>query len=326
MDRRQFLAAATAACAAYGMAAVKSAEASNQRSELAGVCDIHLHAAPDSRARSLSEYDMALEAKAAGYRAVLFKSNDFSCHDRAYLLRQAVSGIGLFGSLVLNRATGTSLNVYAVEKALATTGRLCRTVWMPTLDAEYAVKTFKQKTPFIPVSDGRGKLLPETLRIMELCAQADVAFATGHSSPAESLLMAQAARDMGFKKCIITHPNTLIWKMTASQLEKAAELGAWIEFCYLGRFWGEDSAMPNYPRQSLQEAMNILRVAPERTFITTDLGQIGMPRPVEGMRLARNELLKAGFDASLLRLMLCNIPSYLIGLVDVLPCLKAENS
>ena len=83
---------------------------------------------------------MAQEAKAAGYRAVLFKSNDFSCHDRAYLLRQAVPGIELFGSIVLNRATGATLNTYAVEKALATTGNLCRTVWMPTLDAEYAAE------------------------------------------------------------------------------------------------------------------------------------------------------------------------------------------
>ena len=131
--------------------------------------------------------------------------------------------------------------------------------------------------------------------------------------------MAQAAHDMGFKKCIITHPNTLIWKMTPSQLEKAASLGAWIEFCYLGRFWGEDSAMPDYPRQSLQEATAILRVAPERTFITTDLGQVGMPRPVEGMRLARNELLKAGFDSSSLSSMLCSIPSYLIGLDKHMP-------
>lgn len=314
MDRRQFLAAATAAYAASGITAVKPAGASAPRSDLAGVCDIHLHAAPDSKARSLSEYDMAQEAKAAGYRAVLFKSNDFSCHDRAYLLRQAVPGIELFGSIVLNRATGATLNTYAVEKALATTGNLCRTVWMPTLDAEYAVRTFKQNTPFIRVSDGNGKLLPETLHIMELCAQTDVAFATGHSSPTESLLMAQAAHDMGFKKCIITHPNALIWKMSPAQLERAASLGAWIEFCYLGRFWGEDSAMPTYPRQSLQEATEILRVAPERTFITTDLGQVGMPRPVAGMRQARNELLKVGFSAASLKSMLSDTPAYLIGL------------
>lgn len=126
--------------------------------------------------------------------------------------------------------------------------------------------------------------------------------------------MAQAAHDMGFKKCIITPPNALIWKMTSAQLERAASLGAWIEFCYLGHFWGEDSAMPTYPRQNLQEATEILRVAPERTFITTDLGQAGMPRPVAGMRQARNELLKAGFSAASLKSMLSDTPAYLIGL------------
>ncbi len=185
---------------------------------------------------------------------------------------------------------------------------------MPTLDAEYAVKNFRQKTPFIPVSDGRGKLLPETVRIMEICAEAGMAFATGHSSPEESLLMAQTAHDMGFGKCIITHPNTTIWKMTPAQLEKAATLGAWIEFCYLGRFWGKGSAMPEYTRQSLQEAVRILRTAPEQTFITTDLGQAGMPRPVEGMRTALKELAQAGFSQAELHSMTCSVPAYLIGL------------
>lgn len=72
--------------------------------------------------------------------------------------------------------------------------------------------------------------------------------------------------------------------------------------------------MPMYPRQSLRETTEILRVAPERTFITTDLGQVGMPRPVEGMRMARNELKKAGFDDTTLRLMMSETPAYLISL------------
>ena len=54
-----------------------------------GVCDIHLHLRPDSRERSADEYGFMQDAMRAGYRAVMFKSNDFSCHDRAYLIRQA---------------------------------------------------------------------------------------------------------------------------------------------------------------------------------------------------------------------------------------------
>lgn len=54
---------------------------------LQGVCDIHLHCLPDSRERSVDEYNFMKEAIVAGYRAVMFKSNDFSCHDRAYIIR-----------------------------------------------------------------------------------------------------------------------------------------------------------------------------------------------------------------------------------------------
>lgn len=39
-----------------------------------------------------------------------------------------------------------------------------------------------------------------------------------------------------------------------------------------------------------------------------------MPRPVAGMRQARNELLKAGFSAASLKSMLSDTPAYLIGL------------
>lgn len=53
---------------------------------LKGICDIHLHAAPDSKARLKNELEFTQDAKNAGYKALLFKSNDFSCHDRAYLI------------------------------------------------------------------------------------------------------------------------------------------------------------------------------------------------------------------------------------------------
>ena len=54
---------------------------------LKGVCDILLHCRPDSRERSVDGYGFMKDAMVAGYRAVMFKSNDFSCHDRAYLIR-----------------------------------------------------------------------------------------------------------------------------------------------------------------------------------------------------------------------------------------------
>lgn len=319
MSRRALLSTAAAAGMSLAAGTASSAEANSEsrfaamKPMLSGCCDIHLHAAPDSKARSLSEYDMALAAREAGYRAVLFKSNDFSCHDRAYLLRQAVPGIELFGSLVLNRCTGPTLNVYAVEQALKTTGSLCRCVWLPTLDAQYqALREGRSDAKAIKVCEGASKLLPEVIRIMELCAEADIILATGHSSPEESLIMAQAAKDMGFKKLVVTHPNTHIWRMTPTQLEKAAELGAWLEYCYLGHFWGPGTAMPTYEALTLESLKAFMSVAPERTFITTDLGQVDMPHPVEGMRRACEDLEKIGFGKKQIEHIVKALPAQLI--------------
>ena len=89
---------------------------------LRGVSDIHLHAAPDSKARLGNELEFARAACDVGYKSMLFKSNDFSCHDRAYLIRQELQGSEVFGSLCMNRVHGDKVNVFAVEKAVATTG------------------------------------------------------------------------------------------------------------------------------------------------------------------------------------------------------------
>lgn len=45
---------------------------------LKGVCDIHLHASPDSSARSVNEWSFAEDARDAGYRAVMFSSRTIS--------------------------------------------------------------------------------------------------------------------------------------------------------------------------------------------------------------------------------------------------------
>ena len=104
---------------------------------LEGVCDIHLHCHPVSRERSVDEYGFMKDAMAAGYRAVMFKSNDFSCHDRAYIIRQALPGAECFGSFCMNRVHGDRVNAFAAQKAVETSGGLCRCIWMPTLDAAY---------------------------------------------------------------------------------------------------------------------------------------------------------------------------------------------
>ena len=72
--------------------------------------------------------------------------------------------------------------------------------------------------------------------------------------------------------------------------------------------------MPQYERQSAERFAEFLRIAPARSFISTDLGQAVMPHPIEGMRQCIKGLFEAGFTgAEIDRLVRIN-PAYLIGL------------
>lgn len=124
MDRREFiktLGVAGGVVLVGGAAGVSGRNEAELRREssvdplLAGVCDIHIHCHPDTRARCVDELTLAEEAKQAGYRALMYKSNDWSCHDRAYLIRRAVPEFEVFGSLCMNRVHGDKVNVFAAE-------------------------------------------------------------------------------------------------------------------------------------------------------------------------------------------------------------------
>lgn len=325
MDRRDFLKRAGAVGGAALLSnllpgeVVQAAENSEQTGItdplLAGVCDLHIHAAPDTKERTANELELCRQAKEVGYRAVLFKSNVWSCQDRAYLLQETVPGFLGFGSLVMNLALGEKVNVYAAEQALKTTGNLCRCIWMPTQNAVYP-PTAESGHPgqTIPVVDHAGHLLPEVTRVMELCAESDIIFATGHSSPEESLTMARKAKEVGVRKFVITHANSRIWKLTHDQIQQAADAGAWIEYCYLPRLWGPGSGLPNFEQQSIEEFINYVKLIPERSFVSTDLGSAGMPEPIEGMRRCIGEMAAFGVSQREIDLQVRVNPAKLLGL------------
>ena len=281
---------------------------------LKNVCDIHLHCYPDSRTRSVDEYSFMREAMAAGYRAVMFKSNDFSCHDRAYIIRQALPNAVCFGSFCMNRVHGDKVNAYAAQKAVETSGGLCRCIWMPTLDAAYQYRYEKRKGKGIPVLDDNRKVLPEVIKVMEICAEADIIFATGHSSPEESMILVRKAHEIGVKRIVVTHANSYIWTMTHSQIKQCIDLGAYIEYCYLPCLWGEGTRMPQYKQHSIEEFASFVRIDPTRSFISTDLGQEVMPHPIEGMRDCILKLQATGLSQKDINLLVRSNPAWLIGL------------
>ena len=317
LSRRDFIKTATfAAGSALLMAtavANEKALAAVPEDLLTGVSDIHIHAAPDSRPRSITELGFAREAQQAGYRAVMYKSNDWSCHDRAFLIREALPDFEVFGSIIMNRLLGDRVNAYAAEQALKTTGNLCRCIWMPTQDAAYQC-TQEKRGGGIPVLDASGRVLPEVVRVMEICAEANIIFATGHSAPVENLTLARKAREVGVDKFVATHVNSLIWTMTPDQMRQIVDLGGFVELSCLPCFWGPGTTMPQFPSMIWADFASFARIVPEHTFISTDMGQAGLPTPLEGMRATILSLLKAGFSRTQVDTMVKINPARLMGL------------
>lgn len=281
---------------------------------LRGVCDIHVHCSPDSKPRLADELALARDVHRAGYRCVLFKSNDFSCHDRIFLIRQAEPELECYGSLCMNRVHGERINVYAATKAVETTGNFCRCIWLPTQDSVYQNLSCHGRKEGIPVLDDTGRPLPEVVRVMEICAKSGIMLASGHSSPEESLVLAAKAREVGVGKFVVTHANSGIWKMTHDQVKKAMDLGAWVEFSYITNLWGPGTGLPDFQRMSNREFAEYLHIDPTRSFITTDLGQVDMPHPVRGMSTCIREMLDQGIGRKALDLLVRENPAFLVGI------------
>ena len=119
---------------------------------------------------------------------------------------------------------------------------------------------------------------------------------------------------MGVGKFVVTHANSHIWKMTHAQVMRVAELGGFIEYSYITNLWGPGTGVPMNERMSDDEFAAYAAIIPERSFITTDLGQVNMPHPLDGMRMCINALLKRGMSRKNIDLMVRTNPAMLVGL------------
>jgi hypothetical protein len=282
--------------------------------DLDGVIECHVHADPDVRARCIDQYTLTLQCRQNGYRAIMYKCHDFITSDIAYLLRAAIPGIEVFGGIALNKNYGDKVNVQAAKLATEVTGHYCRCIWAPTYQSAY---DRQKEGDGIPVLDAAGKVLPEVVKIMEICAKADIIFATGHSSPAESVVLVKKAKEVGVKKAVVTHCTQDPWKLTLDQAKECLDSGAFLEHSVLPFFKGPNAVVPanrTRPHVPMKEFAHYLKLGPERQFIDTDLGQALNPNPIDGLRTFIRGLREEGMSQEHLNLVTRKVPAALLGL------------
>jgi hypothetical protein len=177
---------------------------------------------------------------------------------------------------------------------------------MPTVDAAQGpFAAAVDPADIVPVAEG-GKLLPEVVAVLEAIASLDLALATGHSSPQDSLLLVRAARDLGITRIVITHPLEDLTLPETIQ-EEVIALGALLEYPIANA-----APIGSMPFDEFVE--HIRSAGPENVVLTTDLGQAANPVPAAGFASGVQRLLDAGFTQREMDLMIRRNPARILNL------------
>ncbi len=273
---------------------------------LVGAIDIHVHHLPDDRPRSIDAIDVAKLASSRGMRAIVLKNHYESTAGLAYLVRKVVPGVEVFGGIDLNLTVG-GINPAAVEHMTRVTGGWGRLVWMPTFDAENQVRYSKESRPFVSVS-GNGELLPAVKQVVGLIAKHGLVLATGHSAPAEGLMLIREGRSQSVQHMVVTHAVNPPVLMDVPQMQEAAKLGAFIEFV------GGSLAAADAGARMDRFADAIRKIGPEFCILSSDLGQMGNALPPDGFGDFLAALHGKGFTEQEVNRMSKQNPARLLGL------------
>lgn len=273
--------------------------------EIDGAYDLHVHSSPDLFPRIADDAAMVADAARAGFAGVVMKNHFEGTASRAQIAGRAVSGLRVYGGLVLNRYVG-GVNPHAVDVALRLGARV---IWMPTLDAACHRRAFGFGGGFAAQSSGLetaaagldllrdGHLIDEAREVMALAKERGAALATGHVGFDEIAALVAEADAQGFRKLILTHPYDRAPGLTLDQVSVLARPHVRIEFVFCSitpRWRFTDAAAIAHCMKSL---------GPDRFVVSSDGGQAHNPMPAEGYRQFVAALHAEGIAADDFRVM-----------------------
>jgi hypothetical protein len=273
--------------------------------EVDGAYDLHVHSSPDLFPRIADDGRMVADAAAKGFAGVVMKNHFESTASRAQLAARGVTGLKVYGGLVLNRYVG-GINPRAVEVALRMGARV---IWMPTLDSACHRAAFGFGGGFLAQSSGLetqgegirivqdGRLVDEAREVMALVKQHGAALATGHVSFDEIRALVAEAEAQRFGKLILTHPYDKAPGLSLEQVAVLARPHVFIEFVFC-------SITPNWRFTDAATIAHCITVlGPARFVISSDGGQAHNPMPADGYRQFVGLLHAEGIAAGDFRVM-----------------------
>ncbi|MGE0360033.1 MAG: DUF6282 family protein [Vicinamibacterales bacterium] len=273
---------------------------------LEGAIDVHVHSFPDSVLRSMDALQVSQLAKTLKMRGLVLKNHYDQTAGLAYMVRQQVDDLEVFGGIDLNLTQG-GMNPAAVDHMAKVSGGWGRFVWMSSSDSEHHVRTRGQNRPSVPLSRN-GELLPIVKEVIGVIARHNLVLATGHASPDEGLLLVREGKRQHVNHMIVTHPLSPSVGMSLDQMRAAAKEGALLEICGLSMVSAGAAAR-------VQEAATAIRaVGAESIVLSSDLGARNDPRPPEGFGAFLLALRAAGIPEPDIDVMAKRNPARLLDL------------
>lgn len=279
---------------------------------LEGIIDFHIHSAPSVNARVGDDLDVALRAKADGMGGIVLKAHEGDTAARA-LLTQRVTGLNVYGGLVLNEEVG-GINPRAVETSLKLGAKI---IWMPTVSADYHMyiqqnngENLLDYAPGmaggITIVNERGHIRREVKEVLKIVATYDAILATGHLSAVEINLLVDEAARYNVKKIVINHPDLKLTYLPISTQINLAQKGAYMEKCLI-------ALTPSFRSLSIAEMVaSINAIGANKCLISTDFGQAHHPFPNLGMAIFIRSLVEEGISDTDIKIMGIINPLYLL--------------
>lgn len=289
---------------------------------LVGAVDLHCHSGPAAMPRVLDHHEALMDCAEAGFRALLYKDHYYLGVPHALILEKLFpdSGVRLFSGLVLNNSNG-GFNPHAVDHAASIGAKI---IWMPTVSAENHIaqqsgqgmknfpKTRRKMLDPIPLSalNANGVISDEVKACLDIIAEANIILAGGHLPARELHLLFDEARRRGVKKMLVNHPTYVIG-CTDEDIRGMVSAGAYIEHSICMFANGKSK---KFEPSDLAHLINVAGV--DRTVLSSDLGLLDNPRPVEGFRQIVRMLLDLQFSAADIRKL---VGTNAAGLLDLEP-------
>jgi hypothetical protein len=267
---------------------------------LSGAIDMHAHSYPDGVDRSIDAIDLAKLAKSRGMRAIVLKNHYEPTASLAYIVRKEVPGIEVLGGISLDLTVG-GVNPAAVDWMTKVKGGYGKVVWLPTFDSENQARPAGR--PFAPVVRG-GAVTPEVSQVIAIAAKNNLVLETGHSSPAEALIIIREAKRQGVQNVMVTHAMSPLVNMSIADMQAAAKLGAYLELTWVRP--GSEAG------QAYVKA--IRAVGPEFIVLSSDLGQPNNPLHPDGLLAMYQYLVGQGISIADVDRMAKLNPAKLLGL------------